>query len=66
MSKKPSHKAVTVREGKDGTKDYWVRIGAAWTNKDGSLSVNLDALPVNGRIILFENKEESEGNDDAK
>ena len=31
-------------------KSFWIRIGAAFTNKDGSLTVKLDALPVNGML----------------
>lgn len=52
MSKTPTHTAYTVREGKQGAKGYWLEIGAAWTNKDGSLSLVLDATPTNGRIIV--------------
>ena len=33
-------------------KSYWVRIGTAFTNKDGSETVYLDALPVNGRMQI--------------
>lgn len=31
-------------------KSFWVRIGAAFVNRDGSLTVKLDALPVNGML----------------
>jgi hypothetical protein len=34
----------------DGKKSFWVRIGAAFVNRDGSYSVKLDALPVNGTL----------------
>lgn len=46
-----SKKAVyTIIERNDGEtkKSFWVRIGAAFTNRDGSQTVKLDALPVNG------------------
>lgn len=33
-------------------KTYWVRIGAAFINKDGSETVLLDALPINGRLQI--------------
>jgi hypothetical protein len=61
MASKPTHTAYTVREGKEGTKGFWIAIGSAWTNKDGSLSLTLDALPVNGRLVIRERKD-----DDAK
>jgi hypothetical protein len=33
-------------------KNFWVRIGTAFINKDGSETVYLDALPVNGRMHI--------------
>lgn len=30
----------------------WIRIGAAFENKDGSLNVVLDALPLSGRLHI--------------
>lgn len=58
-----SKKAVyTVIERTDGEtkKSFWVRIGAAFTNRDGSYTVKLDALPVNGMLQVREwpNREE--------
>lgn len=35
-----------------GDKDYWTRIGAAFVNSDGSISVKLEALPINGEIQI--------------
>jgi hypothetical protein len=49
--KKPSHVAYQVRDTGQG-KGYWTRIGAAWTNRDGSFSVQLEALPLDGRLVL--------------
>ncbi|HSQ63154.1 MAG TPA: hypothetical protein VLM85_08050 [Polyangiaceae bacterium] len=34
----------------NGKRSFWVRIGAAFVNGDGSYSVKLDALPVNGTL----------------
>lgn len=48
----PTHSCYTVREGKEGAKGFWVEIGAAWVNRDESLTLRLDALPVNGQIIV--------------
>jgi hypothetical protein len=33
-------------------KSYWTKIGVAFVNKDGSLSVRLDAVPVNGMLQI--------------
>jgi hypothetical protein len=40
----------TVVERKNKT--FWTRIGAAFENRDGSLSVVLDALPVDGKLQI--------------
>lgn len=40
--------AISERNGKS----YWIRIGAAFVNHDGSETVLLDALPVNGRLQI--------------
>jgi len=43
-------------------KTYWNRIGVAFTNKDGSLNVKLDALPIGGTLQIrdYEPREEFE------
>lgn len=37
---------------KNGEKDFWNRIGTAFVNKDGSLKVKLNALPINGELMI--------------
>lgn len=44
----------TTREVKGRT--IWTRIGTAFTNKDSSLNVVLDALPMGGRLHIREEK----------
>ena len=50
---RPTHIAYQVRDsGDDG---FWTRIGAAWPHKDGKgFSLQLDAVPLDGRIALRE------------
>lgn len=36
---------------RDG-KPFWLRVGVAFVNKDGSLNVKLDALPTNGTLQI--------------
>ena len=50
-SKKPSHYAYIVSEGK-GDQSHWTKIGAAWPAKDDGLILTLDALPRNGVVQL--------------
>lgn len=40
--------------------EYWNRIGSAWNNKDGSINVQLNALPIDGKIQLRAPKENEE------
>ena len=52
VGRQPVRQVFTIAE-RDG-KSYWIRIGAAFTNRDGSETVLLDALPVNGRLQIRE------------
>jgi len=54
MSTQPTLIAYTVIEKGRGRKSYWHRIGAAWTTKDGGgLSIQLESLPLDGRLMLL-------------
>lgn len=48
----------TVCPRGEGKKDYWLRIGTAFENRDGSWSIVLDALPTNNKLIVREPREE--------
>jgi len=51
-SKSPSHYVYQVRD-REGQKGIWTRIGAAWMHQDNKgLNVQLDAIPLDGRITL--------------
>ena len=40
-----------IYESKDGReRSRWVRVGVAFDNKDGSLNLLLDAIPLCGRL----------------
>ena len=56
---KPTHIAYSVRdyerEGKNEAS--WLKVGVAFAHKDGNgFDVALDAVPVNGRVILRPNE----------
>jgi hypothetical protein len=55
MSKKPDYE-VFVSE-KNGDKNYYTRIGAAWNVASDGISVKLQALPLDGNLVLFPPKE---------
>lgn len=42
---------------KRGEKSFWTRIGVAFVNRDGSLNVKLECLPVNGELQIRDQKE---------
>jgi hypothetical protein len=60
---KPTLIAYAVKDGRGAEqKAIWTRIGAAWSHEHGSgYSIRLDALPVDGRIVLVEPTEAKPG-----
>ena len=49
--------AITER----GDRSYWTRVGVAYTNRDGSLNLRLDAFPVNGTLQVRDWTPKEEG-----
>lgn len=43
-----------IQKGK--SRSFWTRIGVAFVNKDKSLNVKLDAVPVSGQLHIRESK----------
>lgn len=61
----PSHAIYTVIGDDDTAR--WVRVGAAWPNRDGKgLNLIFDAYPVVGRIVLREIDYEAKGEGRAR
>ena len=48
---KPSFSVYTVIK-KEGREDYWLNIGAAFDHKAGGMTILLQALPIDGRLVL--------------
>ena len=46
----------TIIEKEGWDKAIWRKVGAAFDNKDGSLTLFLDAFPVNGNLHVRERK----------
>jgi hypothetical protein len=59
-NRSPSLIAYQVRDGKDD-QSYWERVGVAWSNRDGGFTVQLHAIPLDGRIVLTKPKPKSNG-----
>jgi hypothetical protein len=47
-------KAVYTVIDRGQGKSFWVRVGVGFTNRDGSLNLRLDAIPVNGTLQVRE------------
>ena len=55
MSNKPTLYAYAVKDRGRNQKAIWTRIGAAWPHDKGAgLTILLDFLPVEPRIVLVE------------
>ena len=59
-NEKKAKAVYMIKDGKDGDKSYWTKIGVAFVNKDESLTVVLDAVPVDGRLHIRDFKERDE------
>lgn len=52
-SKSPTHIAYQVRDGKEGGKGFWTRIGVAWPHKDEKgFNIQLECVPLDGRVSI--------------
>ena len=51
--------AIYESKGDGGERSRWVRVGVAFDNRDGSLNVLLDALPLSGRLQIRNRPSES-------
>jgi hypothetical protein len=59
IGRKPTHRLYRVLG--DGKTAIWTPIGAAWPNKDGlGFSLQCDAIPLQGRLVLREITEREE------
>ncbi|MCT4555429.1 MAG: hypothetical protein N4A53_12135 [Pelagimonas sp.] len=46
----------------EGNKSYWSKIAVAWAHKDGQgFNVQMDAVPVDGKLVLRTVPEDHEG-----
>lgn len=51
-NRQPALRAYVVTG--DGENAIWIAVGAAWTTRNGEgYTVQLDALPTNGRLVLM-------------
>lgn len=56
----------TITEKEGWEKGVWRKIGTAFQNKDGSLTILLDALPVNGKLHIRERRNKGDEKGEEK
>ncbi|HSI03185.1 MAG: hypothetical protein ACAI38_08470 [Myxococcota bacterium] len=61
MSDKKPKGVFVIIENERLEKPLWKRVGTAFTNRDDSLNIFLDALPLNGKLHVREVKEREDG-----
>jgi hypothetical protein len=54
-------KAVFTVVERSGGKSYWTRVGVGFVNRDGSITLKLDAIPVNGTLQVREWESREDG-----
>ena len=60
-------RVLVSRKNQKTGKTYWTRIGVAFKRDNGGMSVQLDALPLTGDLLIVppDEKEETPPNPDA-
>lgn len=49
----PAYRAYTIVKRGEGKDDFWLPVGAAFAHEDGEgFNVILQALPIDGRVVL--------------
>ena len=43
---------ITEKTTPEGQRSYWTKVGAAFDNRDGSVTIKLDALPLSGTLQI--------------
>lgn len=60
MFKGKMYKVISPIEGKDGNTKFWMRCGSGFTNKDDSINLYLDALPLGQKEVKLQLRELTE------
>ena len=56
----PSHKVYWIRDRGEGRKASWTEIGVGFVNRDGSVNLALNLVPLDGRVQLRKIEERRE------
>ena len=65
-NQQPDFRAYTVIKRGEGQDDFWLAIGAAFMHQDGDgYNIVLQALPIDGKIVLRTPKTEEPSQEQA-
>ncbi|HEX3342970.1 MAG TPA: hypothetical protein VHS09_00305 [Polyangiaceae bacterium] len=45
---------ITERTSNGATKSFWTKVGVGFVNRDGSISLRLDCIPISGALQVRE------------
>jgi hypothetical protein len=45
---------ITERTTNGATKSFWTKVGIGFVNRDGSINLRLDCIPINGTLQVRE------------
>ncbi len=51
MSAAPTHAIWHIRD-REGKKAFWTEIGVGFTNRDGSIALKLNLVPIDGGMMV--------------
>lgn len=59
--KRPDYEVFVSRSNGEGeaAKTYYTKVGAAWNVAKDGISIELHALPTDGRLVMFPRKEDN-------
>lgn len=60
MNNSKRFKVLAIMQKSDGTGEYWTRVGSAFENKDSSINVYMDLLPLGGKQVKLQIRELNE------
>jgi hypothetical protein len=49
--------AIYETKGDGPARSRWIRVGVAFSNRDGSLNLVLDAIPLSGRLQIRDRRD---------
>lgn len=55
---KPDYRVFVSRQSERDGKNFYTDVGAAWNVSNDGISIKLNALPIDGSLVLFPNKDD--------